>query len=92
MKSTGMVRIVDNLGRIVVPKELRKTLDINEADPMEIYINGEEIVLRKYKKGCHCCGEMKGLENILGLDICPKCRKELKDAVEIIDNARGVQK
>ncbi|MCA1066172.1 AbrB/MazE/SpoVT family DNA-binding domain-containing protein (plasmid) [Rossellomorea sp. AcN35-11] len=54
MKSTGIVRKVDELGRIVVPKEVRRTLNINEKDPVEIFINGEQIVLKKYKPAMTC--------------------------------------
>jgi transcriptional pleiotropic regulator of transition state genes len=49
MKSTGIVRKLDHLGRIVLPKELRRTLDLPEGTPMEIYIDGSRIVLRKYQ-------------------------------------------
>lgn len=49
MKSTGIVRKVDELGRIVIPKELRRTLNINEKDPLEIYVDGEQIILKKYE-------------------------------------------
>ena len=49
MKATGIVRRIDDLGRIVIPKEIRKTFHIKESDPMEIFINGEgEIILKKY--------------------------------------------
>ncbi|TMN22314.1 AbrB/MazE/SpoVT family DNA-binding domain-containing protein [Lentibacillus cibarius] len=54
MKSTGIVRKVDELGRIVLPKELRRTLDINEKDPLEIYINDDQVVLKKYKPNMTC--------------------------------------
>lgn len=49
MKSTGIVRKVDELGRVVIPKELRRTLDIKEGDPLEIYVDGDRVVLRKYE-------------------------------------------
>jgi transcriptional pleiotropic regulator of transition state genes len=54
MKSTGIVRKVDELGRIVIPMELRRTLEINEKDPVEIFIDGEEIILRKYEPQAAC--------------------------------------
>lgn len=88
MKSTGVVRQVDQLGRIVIPKELRKTFNINEGDALEIYTEGETIILKKYAPGCHCCGDMKDLTNVLGLDICPKCLAEFKKASAIIDKLR----
>lgn len=88
MKSTGIVRKIDDLGRVVVPKELRRTLDIKEGDPIEIFIEGDVIILKKYKSGCYCCGEMKELTNVLGFDICPKCLVEFKKAVDITDKLR----
>ncbi|ASK61724.1 transition state regulator Abh [Virgibacillus phasianinus] len=59
MKSTGIVRKVDELGRVVIPKELRKTLDINEKDPLEIYVDNDKILFKKYKPSmaCHITGE-----------------------------------
>lgn len=54
MKSTGIVRKVDELGRIVIPMELRRTLKINEKDPVEIFVDGEEIILRKFVSNAAC--------------------------------------
>lgn len=54
MKSTGIVRKVDELGRIVIPKELRRTLDINEKDALEIYVDGDQIILKKYVPNMAC--------------------------------------
>lgn len=54
MKSTGIVRRVDELGRVVIPKELRRTLDINEKDPLEIFVDHEQIVLQKYVPNMAC--------------------------------------
>lgn len=88
MKSTGVVRQVDPLGRIVIPKELRRTFNINESDALEIYTEGDVIILKKYTPGCHCCGEVSNLTNILGLDICPKCLEEFKKASELINKLR----
>lgn len=60
MKSTGIVRKVDHLGRIVVPKELRRSLNINENDPMEVFVDGEKVILQKYRpaKECLVTGEI----------------------------------
>lgn len=55
MKSTGIVRKVDELGRIVIPKELRRTLDIHEKDAIEIYVENDKIVLKKYRSAMACC-------------------------------------
>jgi len=57
MKATGIVRKVDELGRVVVPIELRRTMGIAEGDALEIFVNGDQIILRKYAPGCVLCGE-----------------------------------
>jgi transcriptional pleiotropic regulator of transition state genes len=77
MKSTGIVRKVDELGRIVLPVELRKTLDIAEKDPVEIYTEDDSIVLRKYVRGCKKCGEQKNLIDVEGDSYCRPCAKKL---------------
>lgn len=77
MKSTGIVRRVDELGRVVLPKELRKVLNINEKDPLEIYTDGEQIVLKKYTPGCYFCGNDDDLKEFGGVHICKKCRKAI---------------
>jgi transcriptional pleiotropic regulator of transition state genes len=78
MKSTGIVRAVDPLGRIVIPKELRRTLSINEGDSLEIFSDQDTIVLRKYKCGCDFCGEIIGIREVDGIKICPKCIEAIK--------------
>jgi transcriptional pleiotropic regulator of transition state genes len=78
MKSTGIVRKVDELGRVVIPIELRRTLDIAEKDALEIYVEGEQIILKKYEPACIFCGQAKGITNFKGKNICPDCIKELK--------------
>lgn len=77
MKSTGIVRKVDELGRIVLPIELRRTLDIAERDSLEIYVDGASIVLRKYEPACIFCADAKDVINFKGKNVCPKCIKEL---------------
>ncbi len=79
MKSTGIVRKVDELGRIVLPIELRRTLDIAEKDSLEIYVDGDTIVLRKYEPSCIFCGSSKDVLTFKGRNICPACMSELKD-------------
>lgn len=74
LKSTGVVRRVDDLGRVVIPKELRRTLGINELDAVEIFTNGEHIVLRKYVPGCVLCGNLEELHTIEGKQVCLSCR------------------
>jgi len=73
MRATGIVRNVDQLGRIVVPKELRNTMDIDEGTPIEIFVDGDNIVLRKYQPGCIFCGSFDGLVTMDGKRICPVC-------------------
>ena len=73
MKATGIVRRVDDLGRIVLPMELRRTLNIEGKDSLEIYIDGEAIVLRKFQRGCECCGETDGLVPYKKMALCRKC-------------------
>jgi transcriptional pleiotropic regulator of transition state genes len=70
LKSLGVVRHLDDLGRVVIPKELRRTLGIEAGDGLEIFTNGEQIVLRKYVPGCMLCGSLDQLHTIEGKQIC----------------------
>lgn len=79
MKSTGIVRKVDELGRIVLPIEMRRTLDIGEKDALEIYVEGSSVILKKYKHSCVFCDATKDITVFKGKNICPKCLKELKE-------------
>ncbi|MFZ5968638.1 MAG: AbrB/MazE/SpoVT family DNA-binding domain-containing protein [Bacillota bacterium] len=78
MKSTGIVRKVDELGRVVIPIELRRTLNIGEKDALEIYVDGPHIVLKKYEPACIFCGQAKDITNFKGKNICPSCIEEIK--------------
>jgi len=78
VKSTGIVRKVDELGRIVIPIELRRNLNIEIRDALEIFVEGENIILKKYAPACIFCGQAKGVETFKGKNICPTCRQELK--------------
>ncbi|KGK87001.1 transcriptional pleiotropic regulator of transition state genes [Clostridium pascui] len=78
MKSTGIVRRVDELGRIVIPIELRRTLDIEIKDSLEIFVDGEQIILKKYSPSCIFCGNAKDVINYKGKNICQACLEELK--------------
>ncbi|WP_066503980.1 AbrB/MazE/SpoVT family DNA-binding domain-containing protein [Abyssisolibacter fermentans] len=78
MKSTGIVRKVDELGRVVIPIELRRTLDIAVKDALEIYVDGEQIILKKYAPACIFCGQAKDVVQFKGKNICPACLEELK--------------
>lgn len=73
MKATGIVRKVDELGRIVLPIELRRTLNINEKDSLEIYTDGSDIILRKYSPGCSACGAASNLTTRGGVTLCRDC-------------------
>ena len=79
MKSTGIVRRVDELGRIVLPIELRRTLDIPERDSLEIYVDGSSIILKKYQPACIFCDDAKDVVSYKGKNICAKCLKALKE-------------
>jgi len=78
MKATGIVRKVDVLGRIVLPIELRKNLDIEREDPIEIYVDGDYILLKKYEPACIFCGNAKEVKRIRDKNICEVCLKELQ--------------
>lgn len=77
MKSTGIVRKVDELGRIVIPIELRRTLEIDIKDSLEIFVEGSQIILKKYEPTCIFCGSAKNLTNFKGRNVCAACAKEL---------------
>ncbi|NMC33582.1 MAG: AbrB/MazE/SpoVT family DNA-binding domain-containing protein [Veillonellaceae bacterium] len=79
MKSTGIVRKVDELGRVVIPIELRRTLSINEKDALEIYVDTDKIILRKYEPTCSCvfCGNADNVTQFRGKNICSDCIKEM---------------
>jgi transcriptional pleiotropic regulator of transition state genes len=80
MKSTGIVRKVDQLGRVVIPIELRRTLAIEQNDPLEIYVDGEYIILKKHEPSCIFCENAKDVVSYKGKNICPKCMEELKSS------------
>ena len=78
MKSTGIVRPVDELGRIVLPKELRINMDINnKGDSVEIFIDDDKIVLKKYHPACIFCGNADDVVYMKGKLVCRNCVKEL---------------
>lgn len=79
MKSTGVVRQLDNLGRVVLPIELRRTMDISVKDPLEVFVDGEDIILRKYRPGCIICGGEEGLADFRGKMICSSCREAIRN-------------
>jgi transcriptional pleiotropic regulator of transition state genes len=77
MKSTGIVRKIDDLGRMVIPIELRKTMNINKKDPMEIFVDGDKIILRKYEPACIFCGSADDVIEFEGRTICGNCKEKI---------------
>ena len=77
VKSTGIVRKVDELGRIVIPIELRRTLDIGIKDSLEIYVEDDQIILKKYMPACAFCSNASGITVFKGKNICSECLAEL---------------
>lgn len=82
MKAIGIVRKVDSLGRIVIPKEIRDMGNMEEGTPLEIYVDEEgQIILKKYEPDCIFCGEANDVVNWKGKNICKKCLHELRTKV-----------
>lgn len=79
MKATGIVRKVDELGRIVIPIELRNKLDISIKDPIEIFVEGSSIILKKYEPNCIFCGSSKELSSYKEKLVCSKCATKLSN-------------
>ena len=82
MKSTGIVRRIDELGRVVLPIELRRTLNLEVRDPVEIFIEGDAIVLRKYNAACLFCGATRDLLAYRGKSLCRNCLRQLREETE----------
>ncbi len=81
LKSTGIVRKVDELGRVVIPIELRRTLGIEERDALEIYVDDERIILKKYEPACVFCGSAEEVSNFKGKNVCKECARSMSAAV-----------
>ena len=79
MKSTGIIRRMDELGRVVIPIEIRNQFNIAEKDPIEIYVDGSSIVLKKFEPNCVFCGNTKNLLTYKDKLICDKCSKKIAD-------------
>lgn len=82
MKATGIIRPIDELGRIVVPKELRDSMDIKKGDPMEIFTDGDYIILKKYAPFCTFCSSSQSLVNFGGKMICSECVKKIGNMIK----------
>ncbi len=78
MKATGITRKLDTLGRIVIPVELKRTLNIENRDSIEIFTEGDTIILRKYEPACIFCRNAKDVSKYKGKNICSVCRSELR--------------
>lgn len=77
MKTTGIVRKVDELGRIVLPIELRRTMEIADKENLEIYVEGASIILKKHQPACIFCDSVKGVVSYRGKHVCPDCIAQL---------------
>jgi len=77
VKATGIVRRVDELGRIVIPKELRSTMGLNERDPLEIFVADGQVILKKYQPACIFCGNAESLLQQKGHNVCKRCMHEM---------------
>ncbi|NLJ71556.1 MAG: AbrB/MazE/SpoVT family DNA-binding domain-containing protein [Syntrophomonadaceae bacterium] len=81
LKSTGVVRKVDELGRIVIPIELRRTMGIEEKDALEIYVDNEKIILKKYEPACIFCSNAEDVVHYKGKNLCKSCLTELSKQI-----------
>lgn len=79
MKSTGIVRRIDELGRVVLPIELRRTMNLEVRDPVEIFMEGDAIVLKKYEASCLFCGGNHQLTEFRGKQICGECVRRIRE-------------
>jgi len=84
LKSTGIVRKVDELGRVVIPIELRRTMGIDEKDPLEIYVDNEKIILKKYEPACVFCGNAADAQQYRGKLVCRSCAVAMFENVKVI--------
>lgn len=80
IKSTGIVRKVDELGRVVIPIELRRTLGIEEKDALEIYVDRDSIILKKYEPACVFCGNAEDVQHYKGKIVCRECAIAMANA------------
>lgn len=79
MKSTGIVRRIDSLGRFVIPIELRNVMDISTSDAIEIFTDDDRIILKKYHPACMFCGNADKITYFKGKLVCQDCLEELKN-------------
>ena len=79
MKATGIVRKIDELGRIVLPIEIRRTLDIAERDAVEIFMEKDRIILQKHSESCVFCGSSQNLTTYQDKQLCQSCVRKIKN-------------
>ncbi|SJZ69505.1 AbrB/MazE/SpoVT family DNA-binding domain-containing protein [Selenihalanaerobacter shriftii] len=79
MKSTGIVRKVDDLGRMVIPVELRRTLGIETKDALEIYVDNDKIIFKKYEPACIFCGNAENTIDFKKKTICSECLENMQE-------------
>jgi len=77
MKYTGVVRRIDDLGRIVLPVELRRTMELDNGDSLEIFVEDNKIILKKYQPACIFCGDAREIGVFKGRNVCRSCAKEI---------------
>lgn len=80
MKATGIVRKIDALGRVVIPKELRDKMYIEDGDPLEIYVENDAVIIKKFAEICVFCGSDRELTHFRGRNVCSSCASALKGA------------
>ena len=79
MKSTGIVRRIDELGRVVLPVDMRRVLGLEIRDPVAVFVNEDAIIIRKHQPSCIFCGSEKGIELFRNKPLCSECRRQLRD-------------
>lgn len=79
MKSTGITKKIDDLGRLIIPKEIRNTMNLNINDSLAFFIEGDFIILKKYNKDCIFCGNTENILNFKDKYVCKDCIKKLKN-------------
>lgn len=89
IKSTGIVRKVDELGRVVIPIELRRTLGIEEKDALEIYVDRESIILKKYEPACVFCGNAEDVQHYKGKIVCKECALAMANTFNVSGNEKN---
>ena len=82
MKATGVIRKIDGLGRIVIPMEIRNKLNVSQNDPLEIHVEGNSILVKKYEPDCIFCGNAREVVNFKGKNICSACLRDMKQAAK----------